>query len=231
MMHPGHSLPDNPFWNSLCTTHQSFAIGTELIKKFPEDILPFMGLESNNGELLEEIRPFFNPNEEAFIKADVKSIPGNWSVVNRISCIQMICDRLPSGLTECSENIEMLGPADLDELYRLVNLVQPGFLREKTHLLGDYYGIRKNGKLLATAGERLKMDGFIELSAVCTLPEHTGKGYAQQLMRKVCKGIFEKGQLPILHVLDSNVRAIKLYEMFNFRKRMDFPLVKLRINT
>lgn len=229
-MHPDYALLDNPFWNSLLTTHQPFAIGTKHIKKFPENILPFMGLESDQGEFLEEIRPFFNSNEEAFVKADVKSIPGNWTVINRISCIQMICYRLPSGLPEYSEKIEKLGPGNFDELFRLVNLVQPGFLRESTHLLGDYYGIRKNGKLVATAGERLKMDGFIEVSAICTLPEYTGKGYAQQLIQVVCKAIFNKGQVPILHVLDSNERAIRLYEMFNFRKRMDFPLVKLRMN-
>ena len=223
-MHPDYSLPDNPFWNSLLTTHQSFAIGTDHIKKFPEDILPFMGLESDHGKLLEEIQPFFNANEEAFVKAGIKSIPGNWTIVNRISCIQMICNQLPSVLPKYSEKIEKLGPGDFDELFRLVNLVQPGFLKERTYLLGDYYGIRKNGKLVATAGERLKMDGFIELSAVCTLPDHTGKGYAQQLMGKVCKGIFEKGQVPILHVLDSNERAIRLYEMFNFRQADGFSV-------
>jgi predicted GNAT family acetyltransferase len=106
--------------------------------------------------------------------------------------------------------------------------VQPGFIMKRTYLLGDYFGIRIGGKLVATAGERLSMDGFIELSAVCTLPEFTGKGYAQLLIRHVCEGIFKKGSIPILHVLESNERAIKLYEMFNFKKRMDLPLVKLR---
>ena len=117
---------------------------------------------------------------------------------------------------------------DFDELFQLVNFVQPGFIMDKTHLLGDYFGIRIDGKLVATAGERLKMTGFIELSAVCTLPEFTGKGYAQVLIRQVCERIFKKGPIPILHVLDSNTRAIKLYELFNFKKRIDFPFLKLK---
>jgi GNAT superfamily N-acetyltransferase len=230
-MAPNHKLLNNPFWNSLRTTHQSFAIGTEHAKKFPKNILPFMGLESDHVAFLDEIRPFFDSSEEVFVKEGIRSIPEDWTIVNRISCIQMICDQLPSFRPAYSENIEKLGLESLNELFQLVNLVQPGFLRKRTHLLGDYYGVRKNGKLVATAGERLKMDGFIEVSAVCTLPDHTGKGYAQQLMLVVCEAIFKKGQVPILHVLDSNERAIRLYQMFNFRKRMDFPLMKLRLNT
>ena len=72
------------------------------------------------------------------------------------------------------------------------------------------------------------MDGLSELSAVCTLPEHTGKGYAYQLVLKVCQQMHAQGNTPFLHVLSSNTRAIKLYERLGFEKRRSIPFWHLK---
>jgi GNAT superfamily N-acetyltransferase len=221
-------LADNPFWGALQTSQQNFSIGTPKIKKFPNDILPFIGLADQNTLLLDQIHPFMIPHEEVYVKDSFGPIPAGWEIINHLSCIQMLCHRLPEISLNKKVAVVKLKEGDFDELFQLVNLVQPGFIMKRTHLLGDYFGIRIGGKLVATAGERLKMEGFIELSAVCTLPDYTGNGYAQLLIQQVCEGIFRKGAVPILHVLDSNTRAIKLYEWFNFKKRMDFPLLKLK---
>ena len=223
-----HSLLDNPFWSALQTRQRQFSIGNGQIKKFPADILPFVGLKDQNALLMDQITQFMIPQEEIYVKNGIGPLPDGWKIINHLPCIQMICLRLPEIRLEKKVSIARLKKNDFDELFQLVNQVQPGFIMKRTHLLGNYFGIRINGKLVATAGERLRMDGFIELSAVCTLPEFTGMGYAQLLIDEVCQGIFKKGSIPILHVLESNSRAIKLYEMFNFRKRMDFPLIKLR---
>lgn len=224
------SLPDNPFWSALQTTQQHFSIGTSQIKKFPADILPFAGLAVQDLLLLDQLALYLAPHEEVFVKDGIGTPPAQWKIMSHLACIQMICLQLPEINLERKVEIEKLREDDFDDLFQLVNQVQPGFIMKRTHLLGDYFGIRINGRLVATAGERLSMDGFIELSAVCTLPEFTGKGYAQVLTQHVCRGIFKKGSIPILHVLESNHRAIKLYEMFNFKKRMDFPLIKLKWN-
>jgi GNAT superfamily N-acetyltransferase len=222
------SLLDNPFWSALHTSQQRFSMGSSHIKKFPADILPFVGLKEQNSLLMDQIVPFMIRQEEVYVKDGIGSLPDGWKMVDHLSCIQMLCQQLPEIRLEKKATIDRLKENDFDELFQLVNQVQPGFIMKRTHLLGDYFGIRINGKLVATAGERLRMDGFIELSAVCTLPEFTGMGYAQLLVQEVCQGIFNKGSIPILHVLESNNRAIKIYEMFNFKKRMDFPLIKLR---
>jgi predicted GNAT family acetyltransferase len=222
------SLADNPFWSALQTSQQHFSVGTSQIRKYPADILPFVGLSSQHSSFLELITPHMNSGEEVYIKNGIGRIPPGWKIINHLSCIQMVCTHLSDIPLNKHFTVTRLGDMDFDELFQLVNLVQPGFIMERTHLLGDYFGIRIDGKLVATAGERLKMTGFIELSAVCTLPEFTGKGYAQVLIRQVCERIFKKGSIPILHVLDSNTRAIKLYELFNFKKRIDFPFLKLK---
>ena len=70
---------------------------------------------------------------------------------------------------------------------------------------------------MAMAGERLKVPGYTEVSAVCTHPDHTGKGYARMLMREIMRGIRDRGEIPFLHVRSENTRAIGVYERLGFR--------------
>ena len=69
------------------------------------------------------------------------------------------------------------------------------------------------------AGERLKVDGHTEVSAVCTHPEHVGKGYASMLMQELISRIRERGERAFLHVRQDNTRAVQLYERLGFRTR------------
>jgi len=69
------------------------------------------------------------------------------------------------------------------------------------------------------AGERLKVPGYTEVSAICTHPDHLGNGYAGMLMNAVMLRIRDRGETPFLHVRKDNVRAIALYERLGFRTR------------
>lgn len=120
---------------------------------------------------------------------------------------------------EIKEEIVKLTSEHMDSLHQLVNLVQPGYFKSKTALLGDYVGIFKKGNLIAAAGERMKMNDFVEVSAVVTQPNHTAKGYARQLVTHTVNNIFNKNQAPYLHVVESNIGAIKLYEKLGFKTR------------
>jgi len=123
------------------------------------------------------------------------------------------------------ENIIVLQTEDQkDQLFKLVNMVQPGYFKNKTADLGNYYGIYKNDQLVAVTGERMKMDGYTELSAIVTHPEYTGKGYAKQLIVHASNKIFNESKIPYLHVADNNVNAIRLYEKLGFviRKKISF---------
>lgn len=136
---------------------------------------------------------------------------------------------VPTRSTEVNmDAIIKLSVSDAGELSQLVNLVQPGFFKEKTSSLGDYYGIKKDGKLVAAAGERFNLKGFKELSAVCTHPDHTGNGYAQHLLNVLCNKNLAQKNTPFLHVVDTNIRAIQIYEHLDFETRVDFPLIKLK---
>lgn len=98
-------------------------------------------------------------------------------------------------------------------------MVQPGYFKKRTYLLGDYYGIFKNSELVAVTGERMEMNKYVEVSAVVTHPNYTGKGYAKQLVAHTVNNIFDKKKVPYLHVAETNTRAIKIYNNLGFQTR------------
>ena len=63
-------------------------------------------------------------------------------------------------------------------------ITKPDPFRNRTHELGQYYGIRVGGRLLAMAGERLSPVGYTEISAVCTHPDYRGRGYGRDLSKR-----------------------------------------------
>jgi ribosomal protein S18 acetylase RimI-like enzyme len=121
-----------------------------------------------------------------------------------------------------------LGAPDSAEMIELTALTKPGPFDKRTHELGTYLGIRREGKLVAMAGERLKIPGYAEVSAVCTHPEHTGRGYARVLMTEVMQRILGRGESPFLHVREDNVHAIELYHRLGFIRRALLYTVVLR---
>jgi predicted GNAT family acetyltransferase len=112
-----------------------------------------------------------------------------------------------------------LGSADVPEMLELVRLTDPGPFLERTIELGKYVGIRRDGALVAMAGERLHFDGWTEISAVYTAPEHRGHGLASRLVATLAAEIQDRSERVFLHVLAVNVDAIRLYEELGFRAR------------
>ena len=111
----------------------------------------------------------------------------------------------------------VLGPTDVPDMLALVERTRPGPFRPGTIRMGTYLGIRQRGRLVAMAGERLHPPGWTEISAVCTEPEHRGRGLATRLVQAVAAGIRERGEIPFLHAAATNVNAIRLYESLGFR--------------
>ena len=129
---------------------------------------------------------------------------------------------------EQDASILSLNEADVADMRALAELTQPGPFYARTHTLGDFVGIRENGKLIAMAGERMRVPGFTEISAVCTHPEARGRGLAAKLMRVVAARIVARGEQLFLHVYPSNKGAIAVYQKLGFRHRTDVRLTVLR---
>lgn len=212
---------DNPVWNSLSETHTEFAIDYNGTKFYNPDYCPFGGfiqLESTK----DAANQYASLADNFFIVGEKPEIDNSLKIIKELICLQMIVYEKIQIPIEAE--IVKLTEEHNDELLYLVNLVQPGYFKNKTPLLGEYFGIFKDNQLIAITGERMKMNDFTEVSAIITHPDHTGKGYAKQLIAHVVNRIFDQNKIPFLHVVESNIGAIKLYEKLGFvtRRKISF---------
>jgi predicted GNAT family acetyltransferase len=78
------------------------------------------------------------------------------------------------------------------------------------------------------AGERINPPGFREISAVCTDEAFRGRGYASALVKDLCGRIEDRGEMPMLHVVSTNVAAIRVYETLGFTIRREVDAIGVR---
>jgi predicted GNAT family acetyltransferase len=123
--------------------------------------------------------------------------------------------------------LRRLGTGDVAAMIELATLTEPGPFRDRTIELGNFYGILEGERLLAMAGQRMRVPGFVEVSAVCTHPDGRGRGYAGILMSEVIRDIVAEAAVPFLHAFADNP-AVRLYEKLGFSHRRSFELAVIK---
>ncbi|HEY6763245.1 MAG TPA: GNAT family N-acetyltransferase [Candidatus Sulfotelmatobacter sp.] len=227
-MHP----LDNIIWQALTTRQARFAQSDSAARRFIPEVGPLSAFPEPNEEGYDSLAKLVGEGKTAAVFLDNPYEPrGGWNVVAGSPLLQMINrngNSEPPLRATTMPTIHQLGDADSPEMIELAGLTKPGPFGPRTHELGDFFGIRNDGKLVAMAGERMKVPGHTEVSAVCTHPEHTGHGYAAILMARVMAGILGRGEVPFLHVRGDNARAIDLYRRLGFSDRKSGYFVVLR---
>jgi len=217
-MHP----LDNVIWQALTTRHARFAESHGEARRFVREVGPLGAFREYGPQGYESLAGLVGDGGTVglFLDDPYEERSG-WNFVVGAPLLQMIADNGTEPKNSRDPNLELvrLDKSDSPEMIELTALTKPGPFGTRTHELGTYLGIRDGGKLVAMAGERLKVPGHTEVSAVCTHPEHTGKGYARILMTEIMKGIRERGETPFLHVRGDNTRAIEIYKLLGFRER------------
>jgi predicted GNAT family acetyltransferase len=226
-MHP----LDNVIWKALTTRQAEFAESFNQARRFTPEVSPLGGFREPTPEGYESLAGLVSPRGTVglFLESPYQA-RASWNLVAGAPMPEMVYEGPSAPLSRESSGPEIveLGAADSLDMMALTALTKPGPFNQRTHELGTYVGIRRDGKLVAMAGERLKVPGYTEVSAICTHPEHTGHGYARILTSEVMQRIRSRGETPFLHVREDNVRAIELYERLAFRQRVLLHFAVLR---
>ncbi len=209
---------DRPVWSALETRHSAFAEGGDLARRYRPTIIPFAATAADDPESLQALGRLVPSGESAILaQADPIALPPELVAVSTADAVQMVAE--PPLQTVSDLRIEQLTRQDAIEMLALASLTRPGPFTLEASSLGEFWGVRIDGRLAAMAGERMKQPGYSELSGVCSHPDFRGGGIARLLSLFVANRIMARGEVPYLHAYANNIAAIKLYESIGFRLR------------
>jgi ribosomal protein S18 acetylase RimI-like enzyme len=231
---------DNPAWWALAGPQRELGTTTPLAGRYHPDIAPFGALATEATEShWEDLAALTGPGGTVALTGDIGRPPPNWTIVGEIATVQMLAERRhqqtarpsaadPLHSHRSSETLSPLGPNDVADMLALVAETRPGPFLSRTVEFGGYLGVRREGRLVAMAGERMRLPGFTEISAVATHPDHRRQGLAELLIGTVANGIIDRDETPFLHVSVENATAIRLYESMGFaeRRTLSFLIVQ-----
>ena len=177
--HADATVLDNAAWHSLAGPHARFAIGGDLVKRYPADVAPFVAVRTwDDPDVWDALRELVGPGADVGLSGYEGSVPAGWEWVGGGEGVQLVeTDALRTRPDD--EAIE-LGADDAAEMIDIVARNQPGPFRPRTYELGRYIGIRRQGRLVAMAGERLHPTGWTEISAVAVDADHRRQGLASR---------------------------------------------------
>ena len=211
---------DNVVWHSVSGAHRDLADHHGRAGRFQRDVAPFSGMDDpTSEEAWADLGALVGPGKPAIVFLPTVTPPPGWETQIELPCLQMVATNL-SGIPSSEEIVE-LNAADVPAMLELVKATQPGPFAERTIALGRYVGIKRNGRLVAMTGERVRAPGFTEVSAVCTADDARGQGLARELVLDVVNAIRARGDEAFLHVETRNTPAIALYESMGFVTRVE----------
>lgn len=218
---------DRPAWNTLRGAWRPLAQEAGGALRLDPDYGPFAGSSELTVDGLGELAGFdLGAAGLDLVEPEPIAPPPGLVLGLQAKLVQMTAGEITPGGREIEA--VSLEEADGAQMLALAQLTRPGPFAARTHRLGGFIGVKSKGRLVAVAGERMRPEGFCEVSGVCTHPDHRGRGYAGGLMRRVARRILERGETPFLHCFETNTGAVALYETLGFRVRRTLVLTVLK---
>ncbi|MCF3125015.1 GNAT family N-acetyltransferase, partial [Streptomyces arenae] len=199
------------------------------VVRYPTDVSPWLALPDDlTATDWADLAELAGAGAEVPLPGVTADPPDGWELTFEMPGVQLVDDGVAAAP---DPEAVRLGPADVPEMLDLVERTRPGPFLPRTVELGTYLGLRRDGALVAMAGERLHPPGWTEISAVCTDPAYRGQGLATRLVLAVAHGIRARGETPFLHTSARNTGAIRLYESLGFRLRRTTEFRAARVPT
>jgi ribosomal protein S18 acetylase RimI-like enzyme len=218
---------DNPIWHALTGPQAGFAEGKGRVYRYRTDVAPFAALpDEPEADDWESLSALLGADGLAVMARPSGALPSGWERLFQLDAAQMIVD---AAVDPPDAQFDPLGDDDVPDMLDLVERTRPGPFLPRTVELGGYVGRRdEHGRLIAMAGERLRLPGYTEVSAVCTDPAARGRGLASALVRMVASTIQRRGEVAMLHAATNNTDALRLYEHLGFTTRTTLAFCAVR---
>lgn len=221
-------LLDNPVWHALTGPHAAFAIGKGRARHYPRDIVPFSAIAEPTPEAYRDLAVDLPPNTAARLqRVHDEPVPPGWEKIATYPLLQMVADRL-QGAAPDTRSVVTLDQREIDAMQELIALTNPGLFGPRTPTLGAYLGIRDGGRLVAMAGERIRVPGYVQLSAITTHPLARRRGHARHLTALLMRRALDRGEQPFLHLRSTNTAAMSVYTALGFKVRRELVSVSCK---
>jgi len=217
---------ENPFWAALNSAQQHFSIAAGAARRYPADVAPFCAVAEEGVPL--SAQDLAGMDASYYFLGAMPALPPGWALQPLSGVLQMVYEGAAVAAPQAAgaQEIRVLAAED-PAMVELTDLAFPGYFRPRTGAMGTYAGIHAEGRLVALSGERLDIGHMREVSAVCTHPEHTGRGHARLLVQFIMHRMQQQGVQPMLHVGSANVRAQALYRSMGYVATRELPHARL----
>ena len=207
-----------------------FAVGRGKALAFQRDVALFSAISEASEEAYDDLKACIPAGTEArMFRPALEPLPPGWEHVVDYPLLQMLApQRLPAPALRQGASVVQLTDADLPDIQALVELTKPGPFGLRALDLGHYYGVRMEGQLVAMAGERLRVPGYVEICSICASPAARGQGLATLLIEEMMRRARERQEVAFLHVVAANQAAIALYQRLGFATRRQLRVVRRR---
>ena len=141
---------DRPVWNALTTRQAELAVASGAAVRIDPDYGPFAAaLDTGEAAQAALVATLRGPDDRiGVVEREAWPGPPGAKVLGGGDLVQMVHDGTVPAMPD-DARIELLGAADAAEMAALAYATEPGPWGGKTHLYGDYFGIRIGGRLAA----------------------------------------------------------------------------------
>ena len=214
---------DNPVRHALIGPLARFAHGQGFARYYPRDMVPFSGIVTASPAAYTDLAVGLSlGNEARLFRPCNEPPPDGWVSMDAFPVLQMVAAKGSPPQPSKSSPYSLLAGSDLSAMMDLAAAAKPGPFGLRTPELGSYVGIREDAHLIAMAGERLRVPGYVELSAICTHPDARGRDFGLLLTQGLMALAYQRGETAFLHVRADNKAAVSLYQRVGFRVRREF---------
>jgi ribosomal protein S18 acetylase RimI-like enzyme len=214
----------NVFWHAFDGDQRRFTIGNASARRYAPGLSPILAFRDAQAPDFDAAAALCGPQEKVYVSDWEGALPAGWSMAAEARMLRMVWGDAAPPPDTVDDALPLQPGRDADAAVALAQLTQPGPFGPRTLELGDYLGVWRGGRLLAMAGERLQAGALREVSGVATHPDAQGRGLARGLMAMLMRRQLARGQRPMLHVMEANTGARRLYERMGFGVHATVPV-------